>query len=99
VALLRDAYDECVAGVDAELGRLVCRLRDLGCLQDTLLIITSDHGEHLGEHGLMGHVNDLYMELLHVPLLMLHPSRVPGGEVVRAPVSLRDLPMTVMDLI
>jgi arylsulfatase A-like enzyme len=63
------------------------------------VIITSDHGEHLGERSLVGHGMSLYMPLLRVPLLMRLPERVPAGARVGEWVTLRDLPATVMSLI
>jgi arylsulfatase A-like enzyme len=96
---LRDAYDECIWGLDDQLGRLMVRLEERGHLDDTIVIITSDHGEHFGEHDLVGHCHSLYAPLLHVPLLILHPTRACGGEVIPQQVSLRDLPATILDLV
>jgi arylsulfatase A-like enzyme len=96
---LRDAYDQCILDLDAEVGRLIGRLQERGHLENTVVIVTSDHGEHFGEHGLMGHACSLYTPLLHVPLIILYPSRVPAGEVFTQPVSLRDLPATIVDLV
>ncbi len=96
---LNDAYDGSIAYLDHQVGLLLDELQDQGVLDDTLVIITSDHGEHFGEHGLMGHANSLYLPLLHVPLVLSFPGHVPSGAVVHAPVSLRDLPATVMDLL
>jgi arylsulfatase A-like enzyme len=95
---LRSAYDGCILGLDTEIGRLMKRLKDGGYLENTVVILTSDHGEHFGEHGLMEHCCSLYAQLIRVPLIILHPSRVPAGEVVTQPVSLRDLPATILDL-
>jgi arylsulfatase A-like enzyme len=64
-----------------------------------LVLIVGDHGEHFGEHGLLSHANSLYMPLLHVPLVLLFPGKVPEGKVVLTPVSLRDLAATVIDLL
>ncbi len=95
----QDAYDGSIAYLDACLGRLLDELDARGVLDDTLVIVTSDHGEHFGEHGLRDHGNSLYRSLIHVPLVI----RFPGGQLsgVRVPqvVSLRDLPATVLDLI
>jgi arylsulfatase A-like enzyme len=96
---LRDAYDGAIAYLDYELGRLLADLRERGLLDDTLLIVTSDHGESFGEHGLMAHGNSLYLNLLHVPLVIVNPARVPTGRSIAEPVSLRDIPATVVDLI
>ena len=70
-----------------------------GVLDRTLVIITSDHGEGLGEHGLFLHGESLYRTEIRVPLLILTPSHRPSGAVVRETVSLRDLPATIVDLI
>jgi arylsulfatase A-like enzyme len=67
-------------------------------LDDTVVIVTSDHGEHLGDHGLFFHGCSLYRQLVAVPLVILGPFRVPRRPVVDEPVSLRDLPATVLDL-
>jgi arylsulfatase A-like enzyme len=69
-----------------------------GVLDNTIVIVTSDHGEHFGEHGLRGHANSLYLDVLHVPLYIRFPRKVPGGLRVPEPVTLRDLPATILDL-
>jgi arylsulfatase A-like enzyme len=67
-------------------------------LDNTLIIITSDHGEHLGDHELLSHGNSFYRQLLQVPLMIRYPARLPGGTVIHTPVTLRDLPATILDL-
>src|SRR6185437_5517908 len=99
IELARDAYDDCIAYLDAALGRLFDELDRRGVMKDTLVIVTSDHGEEIGEHQLVGHGRSLYREELHVPLLMVKPGRVPSGKMVLEPVSLRDLPATIVDLV
>jgi arylsulfatase A-like enzyme len=96
---LRSAYDECILGLDAEVGRLLARLQGAGHLENTVVVITSDHGEHFGEHNLMAHWWSLYSQLVHVPLIIIPPSHAPAGEVVSQAVSLRDLPATIFDLV
>ena len=59
-----------------------------GILDQTLLILTADHGEQFGEHGGYGHGLSLYEPEIHVPLLIAFPDRVPAGLVVREDVSL-----------
>ncbi len=95
---LRDAYDATIADLDDQLGQLFRALDQRGLLQNTLIIVTSDHGEQFGEHGLMSHGNSLYLEVVHVPLLIAFPCCVPGGTRVSESVSLRDLPATIVDL-
>ncbi|MEO6447094.1 MAG: sulfatase-like hydrolase/transferase, partial [Gemmatimonadaceae bacterium] len=94
----RDLYDATVAYIDAEIGRIVESLRRRGELDRTLIVVTSDHGELFGEHGLYEHTSNLYLPVLHVPLVMRYPARVPAGMDVQSPVSLRDLAATLIDL-
>jgi arylsulfatase A-like enzyme len=96
--LALSAYDECIAALDRELGKLFDALERRGVLDDTLLIVTADHGEQFGEHGNFGHGFSVYQAEVHVPLLVHFPRKVPPGHVVREAVSLRDLPSTVLEL-
>ena len=73
-----------------ELGR-----RDV--LDQTLVIVASDHDEHLGNHGLFFHDCSLYRQFVQVPLVIVGPAAVSAGRVVSEPVSLRDVPATVVD--
>jgi arylsulfatase A-like enzyme len=98
VAQERDAYDRSLAYLDDSLRRLFAGLEAQGFLENTIVMVTSDHGEHLGEHGFMRHSRTLYQPLLHVPLLVQARGRVPEGVRIGTPVSLRDLPATIMDL-
>jgi arylsulfatase A-like enzyme len=93
------AYEGVIAYIDHELGALVAELERRGLLESTLVIITSDHGEQLGEHRLFGHGNSLYRQLLEVPLMIRFGTHVPHGKVIEEPVSLRDIPATVIDLL
>lgn len=99
ITLLRDAYDDGIAYLDDQLGRLFDELGRRKLLENTLVIVTSDHGEHLGEHRLYGHAKSLYRQETHVPLLMFGLPRIPEGRTVSQPVSLRDLPATIFDLL
>ncbi|MGO9462686.1 MAG: sulfatase-like hydrolase/transferase [Isosphaeraceae bacterium] len=96
--LVRDAYDDCLAYVDLQLGRFIEGLDRGGLLANTLVIITADHGEDLGEHELYGHASSLYDPEIHVPLVILLPGGAQAGRSIAAPVSLRDLSATVADL-
>lgn len=95
----RDRYDGAVRYLDDAFGELLDGLARKGLLDDTLVVVTSDHGEQFGEHGLFLHGNSLYTQLLHVPLVLRLPTRVPAGTLVDQPVSLRDLPATILDLV
>jgi arylsulfatase A-like enzyme len=96
IQLARDCYDDCIAFLDEQLGRLLDTLRGQGILDNTLVIITSDHGEAFGDHGYFGHSTSLYLDVTGVPLVILAPG-APAGRVVNTPVSLRDVPTTVVD--
>jgi arylsulfatase A-like enzyme len=98
IRLAMAGYDGAVAYLDHEIGKLLDTLRDTGVLRNTIVILTSDHGEQFGEHRLTQHANSLYRQALHVPLVISFPGRVPGGKRVRDPVSLREIPATVTDL-
>jgi arylsulfatase A-like enzyme len=94
-----DAYESCIAYIDHQVGLLLDELEKRDLFENTLIIITSDHGEQFGEHNLFGHGNSLYLPLLHVPLLVSFPDRVPAGKSVKEAVTLRDIPATVVDLL
>src|SRR5262249_20687235 len=72
-------YDASIAFADAQLGRLLDALRSSGQLDHTLLVVTADHGEEFYEHGNWRHGNQLYNEVVHVPLAFRLPSRLPAG--------------------
>jgi arylsulfatase A-like enzyme len=71
----------------------------LGTSKSTLIVITSDHGEALGDHGGWGHKNTLYEEQLRVPLIMSYPEKVAAGRRVPGQVSLLDIAPTILELI
>jgi arylsulfatase A-like enzyme len=97
--LVRDSYDNCVAYLDGRLGELLDELQRRGVLDHTVVIVTSDHGEGLGEHHLFDHGESLYRTEIHVPLVIVLPVRQRAMGVVRETVSLRDLPATILDLV
>lgn len=95
----RATYAGGIRYLDASIGDLLAELKYRGLLDNTLLIVTSDHGEQFGEHGLIDHANSLYMDVLHVPLVLRLPKVVPAGTRVAEAVSLLDLPRTISDLV
>jgi arylsulfatase A-like enzyme len=96
--MARDSYDSCLAYLDGQLSLLFDELQRHDLLDDTLVVIASDHGEGLGEHNLFDHGESLYDTELRVPLLIVPPSTSRAVGVVRDVVSLRDLPATIVDL-
>lgn len=91
-------YDGAIATIDDELGRLFAALAERRVLDATIVVVTADHGELLGEHG-FEHGNHLYLHLIHVPLLVRAPGRVPADVRVARTVSLRDVAATILDLV
>jgi len=63
-------YDNCIRYVDGKVGEVISWMRENNLWDDTLVIITGDHGEELGEHGGVGHGHTLFEEVLHVPLIL-----------------------------
>jgi arylsulfatase A-like enzyme len=94
-----DAYDGALAYLDDRIGRLMAELRRLDPDRETLIVITSDHGEEFGEHGVFEHGYSLYRPGVRVPLLISFGDRIPHGLRIGAPVSIRDVPATIMDLL
>jgi arylsulfatase A-like enzyme len=92
----KDAYDGSIAYMDAQLGDLFRELDRRGLTQSTLIIVTSDHGEEFGEHGVFWHGNSLYRPSVQVPLIFKLPGSPPPVREVATPVSLRDLAATIM---
>lgn len=93
-----DGYDGALAYLDAQLGVLDDDLSRRGLDQNTLLIVTSDHGEAFGNHDLFGHGNSLYLETLHVPLIVYWPGHIPAGVRLDRLTGLNELPGTIMEL-
>jgi arylsulfatase A-like enzyme len=96
--ILDALYDGEIAYLDSMIGELIGSLARRDALEDTLLIITADHGEHLGDHDLMDHKMSLYDALIHVPLIIRYPRAVPQGVRIRGQVQNNDLFATVLGL-
>jgi arylsulfatase A-like enzyme len=95
----QDAYDGSITYLDSQLGRLLRELDRRRLLDSTLVIIVGDHGDEFAEHGLVDHGNSLYRLSLQVPLVVAFPGHVPADRRVAAPVTLRNLAATVLDLV
>lgn len=94
-----DAYDGSLVYLDSEIGRLLDALEERNLANDTLVIVTSDHGESFGEHGLVNHGNSVYLHQTHVPLIMRFPGRLGAGGRNQQPTSLTQLGHTILSLI
>ena len=95
-ALLGQLYDAGVAGADYALRHVVPAWANAS--PSSAILVTSDHGEALGEHGDLDHHFSVYPEVLNVPLVIAAPGRFPAGERVGAPVELRDVHDTILAL-
>ena len=95
---LTGAYDNCLAYLDFQLDKLLRFLESMPAWKNTMVIVTSDHGEDLGERSMFGHGWDLHLQELHVPLIMLGPG-IPRGERIQYLVGTRELFSTVLDFI
>ncbi|HZM27011.1 MAG TPA: sulfatase-like hydrolase/transferase [Gemmatimonadales bacterium] len=93
-----DMYDGSIAYLDSQLGRLFDELERRELLDNTIVIVTADHGDEFAEHGVVDHGSTLYRFALQVPLVIRFPGKVPAGRRVPEPVSLRNLAATVLDL-
>ncbi len=92
-------YEEELLYLDNRLGALYRFLESLGILDDTLFIVTADHGESLGEHGIWGHNFGPYNETVHIPLLVKYPGRHLAGTVAEGLCQLQDLFATILEVV
>lgn len=93
-----DRYDGEIAHNDKSIEQLIGKLRDAGALDNTLVVVASDHGEEFWEHGFGAHGHSLYRELIHVALLFWNPRLMPVPRRVREPVQLIDVMPTLLEI-
>lgn len=96
---LRDLYDGEISYHDHYLGLFVERLKKLGVYDDTIFVITADHGEEFDEHGSWGHGHSVYQELLWIPYIVRFPGVVPAGKRIPQAVSSMSVFPTVMEAV
>ena len=94
----RDRYDESLMYLDHEIGNLLDSLRAKGRLENTVVIVTSDHGESFGDHGTLHHGGSLHLEQIRVPLIVWGPRIVARGQRVSTPVDLRSISVTIANI-
>ncbi|MFL6247047.1 MAG: sulfatase-like hydrolase/transferase [Thermoanaerobaculia bacterium] len=94
----RNPYDAEIAAADAVVGKFVERLKSLGIYDRAVIVLLSDHGEGLGDHGEQEHGVFLYREVLRVPLIVKLPNGQRRGETVKQPVQLIDIAPTIASL-
>jgi arylsulfatase A-like enzyme/tetratricopeptide (TPR) repeat protein len=92
-------YDAEIVSADRGVGRLLDALREADVLDDTLVVLTADHGESLGEHQEKTHALFVYDATVHVPLILRYPAKLPGGRVYPGPVRSVDIVPTALALL
>ncbi len=95
--IMTDLYDGEIAFADHCVGQITNQLKTLGTLDDTIVIITSDHGENLGDHGLIDHLLSMYETTLHIPLVIRYPESFKPSKTTDL-VSMVDIAPTILDL-
>ncbi len=98
LAYEKDWYDGSIRAMDAELARVLERLKTLGLAEKTMIAFIADHGEEFLDHGRMFHGQTLYGELTNVPLVLFWPGVVPNGVVVDETVRSIDLMPTLLEV-
>ena len=97
-------YDAELGRVDRLFGEALELLRSQGLLEDTLVVLTADHGEELLDHGFVGHASTslqakLYEEIVRIPLILAWPGKIEGPRVVQRRVNQTDVFPTILDLL
>jgi arylsulfatase A-like enzyme len=90
-----DQYDTALRNLDTGIGDLIGHLKELGVYDNTVFVVTSDHGEFFGEHLLVEHSKDIYEEVVSVPLIIKFPGQTEGA-IENTIVSATDLPHLVL---
>ena len=96
--LLNNLYDAEITYLDMRIGELYETLQKAGVLETTALILFADHGENIGDHGLLDHHFCLYDSLIHIPLIIRYPPLFPAGEKLPDIVQTQDLFGTVLKI-
>lgn len=99
IQYIKDLYDGEVSYTDAKIRWIVDLLKARKCYDNTMVIVTSDHGEHFGEYRMWSHVASLHKEVLHVPLIVKFPDGVSAAKEVVHYTQLIDIFPTVMDAV
>ncbi len=96
---IHNLYKNEITFNDRAFGFLREQLEEMGIWDETMVIVTSDHGDEFWEHGGVGHGHNLHQELVHVPLIMYYPPLIPAQTVVDAGVDIVDVLPTILDVI
>lgn len=94
-----DRYDGSIRYADYNFKRVLDKVEELGLMENTLIVFTSDHGYALGERGEWAHGKDPYLDQIHVPLIMHWPAGGMGPAVIEEQVQVADIGATLLDLV
>jgi len=96
---VKDVYDEEISYTDKYIGVLIDSLDELGLMDNTIIVLTSDHGEEFMERTRIGHGSSLYRELIHVPLIIYNPLEIDKmGKRISKHVEIRNIAKTITEL-
>ncbi len=98
LSVMRKVYDQEISYLDRELGKLMSFLKAEGILEDSILVITSDHGENFGDHGFIEHQFRLSESLIHVPLVIRYP-KILEARIVNENVSTVAIFRTIVEIL
>ncbi len=98
IKILRDLYDSNLRHSDHWIGLLYSKLEEWSLAGKTLFILTSDHGEHLGEHNHLNHGGPGFDSGVHVPLILVWPGEIPGDIKIKGLCELIDIVPTIIDI-
>lgn len=98
IETLKALYDGEIEYTDSKVGEIIALLKENNLYDDTMIIVTSDHGEHFGEYGYWSHVASLYKEILHIPLVIKYPKGVEYIEEINDYTQLVDIFPTIMEI-
>ncbi len=102
--VVRALFTQTLRQQDAKVGKVLKKLAELGLRDNTLIIITADHGEELLEHGFVGHASTswdttVYDDLINIPLLVYYPKKLPQGKRIDNQVRMIDIMPTILDIL
>lgn len=96
---LNELYDATLLYVDYLIGKMIHELMTRNLWEETIFIVTSDHGENIGDHGMMDHVFSLHESIIRIPLIIHFPKLFPAGIRYEDPVQLTDIFPTLLEII
>lgn len=102
--VIRTLFTQTLRQQDAKVGKVLMKLEELGLRDNTLIVVTADHGDELMEHGFVGHASTnwdstVYDDLIQIPLVIFYPQKLPKGKRIDTQVRMIDIMPTVLDIL